>query len=104
MVNNPEGVLVGMFYLLQGEDNICLMCSSLNCHLYMFVATSTLPSQLCGCGLLTSVLVAEHQSESSDNTAWAAVLVHVGSYFCTTRLVMRLWFSDLCTGFWIDSG
>ena len=49
----------------EGEDDNCLMYSSLNCHLYMFVATSSLPSQLCGYGLLTSVLVAGHQSESS---------------------------------------
>ena len=51
------------------------------------------------CDLLTSVLVTEHQSESSGNTAWPAVLVHVGSYFCTTWLVVRLWFFNLCTGF-----
>ena len=72
---------ISSYLYIEGEDNICLMCD-----------------------LLTSVLVAEHQSESSGNTAWPTVLVHVGSYFCTAWLVVRLWFSDLCTGFWIDSG
>ena len=48
------------YMYIEGEYDICLMCSSLNCHLHMFVAESTLPSQLCGCGLLTSVVVAGH--------------------------------------------
>ena len=69
------------YMCIEGEDNICLMCD-----------------------LLTSVLVAGHQSESSGNTVWPAVLVHVGSYFCTAWLVVWLWFANLCTGFWIDSG
>ena len=42
------------------DTNMCQrwywMCSSLNCHLYMFVAISALPSQLCGCDQQTSVL------------------------------------------------
>ena len=69
------------YMYIEGEDNICLMCD-----------------------LLTSVLVAEHQSESPGNAAWPTVLVHVGSYFCTAWLVVWLWFAHLCTGFWIDSG
>ena len=55
----------GVIFLFDGVHIVCVipmcqrwywMCSSLNCHLYMFGAISTLPSQLCGCGQQTSVL------------------------------------------------
>ena len=85
------------------DDNNYRMCSlvspckagsSPNARLYMLVATTTLSNQLCGCGLLTSVM------------AWPAVL-HVymlGGYCHTAWLAVRLWFTNLCAGYWIDSG
>ena len=90
------------------DDNNYRMCSlvapweagsSPNARLYMLVATTTLSNQLCGCGLLTSVFVLYKRARPGQ-----LCLYLLGGYCHTAWLAVRLWFTNLCAGYWIDSG
>ena len=70
----------------------------------MLVATPTLPSQLCGCGILTSVLVQGLQSGHLVTQPGQLCLYMLGGYCHTAWLAVWLWFTNLCAGYRIDSG
>ena len=85
------------------------MCSSLGVVLMLTcIATSTFLShgQLCVRGLLTSVLVYIQGLQSGHLVTWPGqlCLYMLGGYCHTAWLAVQLWFTNLCAGYWIDSG